>query len=98
MVIQNIDTSASNRESFQHRRCGALVLDWQERRQLSVQALRHIEPLTRIAQQHDVSRKFVYQQIAKATAAIDRAFQPPTPESDKVLFWLICPLLSVQCS
>jgi len=88
MVIQNIDTSTSDRESFQPPRRGALVLDWHERRQLSVQALRHSEPLTRIAQHHDVSRKFVYQQMAKATAAIDQAFQPPTPESDKVLFWL----------
>ena len=26
--------------------------------------------------------------MAKATAAIDQAFEPPTPESDKVLFWL----------
>ena len=88
MVIQNIDTSTSNRESFQHPRGGAVVLDWHDRRQLSLQALRHVEPLTCIAQRHDVSRKFVYQQMAKATAAIDQAFEPPRPEPDKVLFWL----------
>jgi hypothetical protein len=88
MVIQNIDTSPSNRESFQHNRSGAFVLDWQDRRQLSVQALGHIEPITRIAERHDVSRKFVYQQRQKATTAIDQAFQGSQAEQSKVLFWL----------
>ena len=60
MVIQNIDTSASNRESFRQNPSGASALSGPDRRHLSVQALRQIHPITRIAQQHDVSRKFVY--------------------------------------
>lgn len=88
MVIQNIDTSASNRESFRQNHSGASALSGQDRRHLSVQALRHMDPITRIAQQHDVSRKFVYQQRRKATAAIDQAFQAPQAGEGEVLFWL----------
>jgi hypothetical protein len=88
MVTQNIDTSASNRESLRQNRSGASALSWEDRRQLSVQALRHIDPITRIAQRHDVSRKFVYQQRQKATTAIDQAFQAYHCGEDKVLFWL----------
>jgi len=88
MVIQNIDTSASDRESFQQNRSGASGLSWEDRKRLSVQALRHIDPITRIAQRHDVSRKFVYQQREKAATAIDQTFQASHGGEDKVLFWL----------
>lgn len=88
MVIQNIDTSAANRESFRQNRSGASALSWEDRKQLSVQALRHIDPITRIAQRHDVSRKFVYQQRQKAATAIDQAFRAYHCTEEKVLFWL----------
>ncbi|MFL5333051.1 MAG: hypothetical protein ACJ8H8_07675, partial [Geminicoccaceae bacterium] len=39
------------------------------------------------ARQHEVSRKFVYQQVAAAEVALDRAFAPP-PRPDDVLFYL----------
>ena len=38
---------------------------------LSLQAIRRTESVTRLAQQHQVSRKFVYQQQGKAASAID---------------------------
>ena len=41
-----------------------------------------------VAQQHQVSRKFVYQQLTKATTAIDHAFEPVEPKDQKVLFYL----------
>jgi hypothetical protein len=63
-------------------------MDCSERRNLSVQAIRRTESITRLAQQHQVSRKFVYQQRAKATTAIDQAFEPAEPEDQKVLFYL----------
>ena len=88
MVIHNIDTSAANRESFRQNRSGASALSWEDRKQLSVQALGHIDPISRIAQRHDVSRKFVYQQRQKATTAIDQAFQACHFTDEKVLFWL----------
>jgi len=59
----------------------------QQRRDLFLETLRRTEPLTHLAARHAVSRKFVYQQMAKATAAVDQAFQPAGEES-KVLFRL----------
>ena len=88
MVKQNIDTSGSISPSFVPHRGSAAQMDCSERRNLSVQALRRTESVTRLARQHQVSRKFVYQQRAKATAAIDQAFEPAGPEDKKVLFYL----------
>jgi hypothetical protein len=59
-----------------------------QRRDLSLEALRRTEPLTHLAARHAVSRKFVYQQMAKATVALDQAFQPPGVDEPPVLFWL----------
>ena len=87
MVKQNIDISATNHESLRINPSFAASLDADDRKRLSMQALRRIEPLAQIAQQHDVSRKFVYQQVAKATLAIDKAFQP-VPKDKEVLFHL----------
>jgi len=88
MVKQNIDTSGSISASFSSHPCSASQMDCSQRRNLSVQAIRRTESVTRLAQQHQVSRKFVYQQVAKATAAIDQAFEPAEPEDKKVLFYL----------
>ncbi|MDO8944309.1 MAG: hypothetical protein Q7U75_14105 [Desulfobacterales bacterium] len=59
-----------------------------QRKDLFVEALRRNEPLTRLAERHRVSRKFVYQQMEKATAALDQTFEPPESDEDKVLFRL----------
>jgi hypothetical protein len=88
MIKQNIDTSGSISPSFAPYSCSATQMDCSERRNLSVQAIRRTESVTRLARQHQVSRKFVYQQVAKATAAIDQAFEPVAPEDKKVLFYL----------
>ena len=53
-----------------------------------MEALRRTEPLTHLATRHTVSRKFVYQQMAKATVAVDHAFQPAAGPESKVLFRL----------
>jgi hypothetical protein len=45
-------------------------------------------PITELARQLDVSRKFVYQQTTKAEQAIAEAFAPPPPADDRVLFCL----------
>jgi hypothetical protein len=45
------------------------------------------QPISDLARQHQVSRKFVYQQTAKAQHALDHAFAPPPPPHD-VLFSL----------
>jgi hypothetical protein len=59
-----------------------------QRRDLFLEALGRSEPLTQLAARHAVSRKFVYQQMAKATAAVEQAFQPAAGPESKVLFRL----------
>ena len=41
-----------------------------------------------MADQHQVSRKFVYQQLGHAHDALDRAFAPPAAPPPQFLFWL----------
>jgi hypothetical protein len=65
----------------------AKLLTPQQRRQLALDALAG-QPVTRLAQQHNVSRKFVRQQRDLACAALDQAFAPQPPQREKVLFYL----------
>jgi hypothetical protein len=58
-----------------------------QRQRLAVDALAGTQPITRLAQDHDVSRKFVYQQAAKAQQALDQAFAP-VRDDQRVLFYL----------
>lgn len=44
-------------------------------------------PISHLALEHHVSRKFVYEQLHRAHAGLDRVFDPPA-EEDGVLFWL----------
>jgi transposase-like protein len=57
------------------------------RKNLAIQALAGSETVSDLATQHGVSRKFVYRQAHKASAALDEAFSPATPE-EAVLFEL----------
>ena len=58
-----------------------------ERLGLGVQALAGHQSITGLAEQADVSRKFVYAQAATAQAALDDAFTPNDTD-DQVLFHL----------
>ena len=57
------------------------------RKHLAIQSLAKHEPITRVADRENVSRKFLYQQKYKAEAALDMAFSPAKEASD-VLFYL----------
>jgi hypothetical protein len=57
-----------------------------QRQHLALQALAGTRPLAQLAHDHLVSRKFVYQQAAKAENALDSAFTAPNPDADRVLF------------
>jgi hypothetical protein len=46
------------------------------------------QPITTLANEFHVSRKFVYQQTATAQQALDAAFDQPDPPADAVLFYL----------
>ncbi len=66
----------------------ARLLGPQQRQQVAVEALAG-QNITRLAQQLDVSRKFVYQQADKAEQALAEAFATETtPADDHVLFYL----------
>jgi hypothetical protein len=88
MVQQTIDRSICGSSSFGPDLCVAAQMGPVQRRGLFLEALRRTEPILRLAERHHVSRKFVYQQMAKATAAVDQAFQAPASPEDKVLFQL----------
>jgi hypothetical protein len=88
VVQQNIDRSLCGSSSFGGTSCVAAQMGPQQRRDLFLEALRRTEPLTHLAARQAVSRKFVYQQMAKATAAVDQVFQPAAGQESKVLFQL----------
>src|SRR5438128_1794420 len=58
-----------------------------QRQQLALDALAG-QSITALADQHQVSRKFIYQQTAKARQALDEAFALPAPRDEEVLFYL----------
>lgn len=68
--------------------CAARRLGPGPRQKLAVQALAKTQPITRLASDHQVSRKFVYQQAATAQQALDEAFTPDEAAPDDVLFYL----------
>ena len=55
------------------------------RQDIGIQVLSRSQPISHIATQHQVSRKFVYQQGNKAQQALDESF---APSQDDVLFHL----------
>jgi hypothetical protein len=65
----------------------AKVLTPAQRQQLAVQALAGTQPISQLAEELSVSRKFVYLQADKAQQALDGAFNPG-PDDQRVLFWL----------
>lgn len=87
MVTPIIDTWAANAEAFCHPTSAAARLGAAERAGLAIQALAGSEPIARLADRHDVSRKFVYEQKAKASEALQETFTSP-PDDQKVLFHL----------
>ena len=88
MVTQIIGLSASQEQFSPQKTATASRLGPEERKNLSLQVLAQTESVSRLAQNHGVSRKFLYQQAAKASEAIDEAFTAPTDDDDQVLFYL----------
>jgi hypothetical protein len=64
----------------------ASLLDSAARQQLALDALSG-RPISALAQDHHVSRKFVIQQLDRAQQGLALAFNPPD-EPDDLLFWL----------
>jgi hypothetical protein len=66
----------------------ARAMTAQQRLDLALDSLDERCCVSHLAQQHDVSRKFVYQQQHKAQQALDHAFCPAAPPDHDVLFHL----------
>jgi hypothetical protein len=58
-----------------------------QRQQLALEGLAG-RSVSALAQEHQVSRKFVYQQLHHAHDALEQAFAPAPPDADAVLFTL----------
>src|SRR6516225_9399444 len=67
--------------------CPAKFLLPRQRLQIGIRALAKAQTITGLADQHDVSRKFVCRQADLAEQALDEAFAPQPPD-DQVLFCL----------
>jgi hypothetical protein len=63
----------------------ARLLPPQARQQLALDALAG-QSISALAEQHHVSRKFVYQQLGHAHDALDHAFAPPAAPPPQFLF------------
>jgi hypothetical protein len=59
----------------------------EQRQRLALDALAG-RPVTDLAQEHHVSRPFVYRQLHQAHDALDQAFAPAPDEPEHLLFWL----------
>ena len=88
MITNNIDTFTCQQQFFSgERNSPAFCLGPSERKNLSIQVLARTEPITRLAQDYQVSRRFLYQQAAKARQALDGTFQP-SPKDKNIIFYL----------
>ena len=88
MITNNIDTFTCQQQFFSgERNSPAFCLGPTERKNLSIQVLASTEPITHLAQHYNVSRKFLYQQSAKAQQALDDTFQS-SPKDKNVIFHL----------
>lgn len=67
---------------------GASQLNSAGRKHLALKVLAGDQPIAALARSHEVSRKFVYQQVQKAEEALQEAFTAPTQEDQNVLFHL----------
>ena len=65
----------------------AATLRPETRQQIAIEALSKTKPISRLAADYEVSRKFVYEQSDKAKLALNKSFEPTTPKH-QVLFHL----------
>jgi hypothetical protein len=89
MATNVIDTAFHPESSTSPARCVAHQLDGAQRQQLAIDVLAGNGSVTELAERHQVSRKFLYQQADKGEQALTQVFSPPpSAEEEKVLFYL----------
>ena len=87
MITEVIDTANAAMGSSVPARAAAHAMSGGQRQELARRALGAEQPVSALAREHQVSRKFVYQQKAKGEQALAQAFAD-TNEDEKVLFYL----------
>jgi hypothetical protein len=89
-MIESIAFAAETNPAKFHlaNACPAKLLGAEERQDLALQALSGTFTISGLAEQANVSRKFVYQQIDIAQQALQEAFAAPAEDDDEVLFHL----------
>ena len=90
-ILANASTAGASRPAVLPAAapvCPAKLLGPQQRQDLALQALVAERAVSQLAQDRQVSRKFVYQQVDKAEQALAAAFDPAPPAQDRVLFHL----------
>ena len=65
----------------------AATLRPETRQQIAIEALAKSKPISHLATEYEVSRKFVYEQSGKAKLALNESFEPTTPD-EQILFHL----------
>ena len=81
MVTQIIGTSAFEQTEFPEKNTStASSLGPNQRKQLALDVLQRTQPVSHLAQDNGVSRKFLYQQAAKASEGLDQTFAPSAKE------------------
>lgn len=68
--------------------CPAKTMTPWQRRGLALEALAGSETISQLARQHQISRKFVYQQAAKAEESLDEVFRFAPHSEDEAIFHL----------
>lgn len=79
--------SPSDSPTHSNSKCPAQLLTSGQRQQLAIQALSDSSSISKLSDQHQVSRKFLYQQCHKASNALDEAFSQQQND-DEVLFYI----------
>lgn len=87
MYTSIIGDSVGQLESFSQEACPAKRLGPGERKDLAVQVLARARPVTHLAREEGVSRKFLYRQASRAELALDGEFDPAEDDHD-ILFEL----------
>ena len=88
MATTVIDTAFHPESSTSPARCAAHQLDGAQRPQWAIDVLAGNGSVTELAERHQVSRKFLYQQADQGEQALTQVVSPPPSEEEKVLFYL----------
>jgi hypothetical protein len=84
-MSNTISNTTHNNFKASHTAC---VLNSIQRQNIALEAIKRDTPISHIAIQHDVSRKFVYQQKATAIDAVSQDFHSQRMEESEILFYL----------